>query len=198
MVEESRTDMSISSIVASSLFQPTVTQGVQNKFQKIQSEFQQLGQDLKAGDLSGAQKDFATLIQDLPISQTQGGASSGGAAQALQVLGQDLQSGNLAAAQGDFAAIQRKAQERGQAQLHRHHHDGQNGVVAGSQISAVKQDFSALGVALQGADVPSAQRAYSALQSALQQALPELTGSRSGASVANLGLSSSSSVNLNA
>jgi hypothetical protein len=82
--------------------------------------------------------------------------------------------------------------------LHRHHHDGQNGVVAGSQISAVKQDFSALGVALQGADVPSAQRAYSALQSALQQALPELTGSRSGASVANLGLSSSSSVNLNA
>jgi|tagenome__1003787_1003787.scaffolds.fasta_scaffold20987606_2 hypothetical protein len=117
MVEESRTDMSISSIVASSLFQPTVTQGVQNKFQKIQSEFQQLGQDLKAGDLSGAQKDFATLIQDLPISQTQGGASSGGAAQALQVLGQDLQSGNLAAAQGDFAAIQRKAQERGQAQV---------------------------------------------------------------------------------
>src|SRR3954464_13200650 len=121
MVEESRTDMSISSIVASSLFQPTVTQGVQNKFQKIQSEFQQLGQDLKAGDLSGAQKDFATLIQDLPISQTQGGASPGGAAQALQVLGQDLQ-----AAQGDFAAIQQKAQERGQAQLHRHHHDGQN------------------------------------------------------------------------
>jgi len=109
--------MSISSIVASSLFQPTVTQGVQNKFQKIQSEFQQLGQDLKAGDLSGAQKDFATLIQDLPISQTQGGASSGGAAQALQVLGQDLQSGNLAAAQGDFAAIQRKAQESGQAQV---------------------------------------------------------------------------------
>ena len=94
--------MSISSIVASSLFQPTVTQGVQNKFQKIQSEFQQLGQDLKAGDLSGAQKDFATLIQDLPISQTQGGASSGGAAQALQVLGQDLAVGEPGGGAGGF------------------------------------------------------------------------------------------------
>jgi hypothetical protein len=61
--------MSTISLIANSLFQTPVTQGVQNKFQKIQSEFRQLGQDLKAGNLKQAQQDFATLSQDLPISQ---------------------------------------------------------------------------------------------------------------------------------
>jgi hypothetical protein len=37
------------------------TQGTQNNLQKVQQEFQQLGQDLQSGNLSAAQSDFASL-----------------------------------------------------------------------------------------------------------------------------------------
>ena len=104
--------MSVSG-VSSNFFQSNLTQGAQNKFQQIQSQFQQLGKDLQSGNLSQAQQDFATLTQELPSSQQQTGAatSTSSIAQAFKTLGQDLQSGNLSAAQQDFAAIQQNAQQ---------------------------------------------------------------------------------------
>jgi uncharacterized protein YukE len=54
--------MSVSAISGSSFFDYS-TQNVQNKMQQFQQEFQQLGQDLRSGNLSAAQADFATLQQ---------------------------------------------------------------------------------------------------------------------------------------
>ena len=50
--------MSVSGISSSSLYD---TQSVQNSAQQFRQEFQQLGQDLQAGNLSAAQSDFTTL-----------------------------------------------------------------------------------------------------------------------------------------
>src|SRR5579872_7402684 len=99
--------MSIAGIASSSLFQNSVVQQTQNRFQQIQSQFQKLGQDLQSGNLTQAQSDFATLSQELPnggkfsaasatSSSTTGvSANSNPILQAFQSLGQDLQSGNL-------------------------------------------------------------------------------------------------------
>ena len=121
--------MSIAGIASSSLFQNSVVQQTQNRFQQIQSQFQKLGQDLQSGNLTQAQSDFATLSQELPnggksasqlASASSGATSSTSSAatsssnpilQAFQSLGQDLQSGNLTAAQQDFATIQQSAQQ---------------------------------------------------------------------------------------
>ena len=40
-----------------------VTNGMFSQFEQVQQEFQQLGQDLTAGNLSAAQSDFANLQQ---------------------------------------------------------------------------------------------------------------------------------------
>ncbi len=80
----------------------------------------QLGQDLKAGNLSAAQSDFSTLQQELQQQGTVSGhrhhhhhpgvsQSSGqqnGPATLFGELGQELQSGNLAAAQQTYSALQ--------------------------------------------------------------------------------------------
>ncbi len=58
--------MSIAGIVGSSIFQNTIAQQAQNKFQQIQSQFQKLGQDLQSGNLAQAQSDYSTLSQELP------------------------------------------------------------------------------------------------------------------------------------
>src|SRR5271170_944903 len=118
--------MSVTGISSSNLLQSYFTQGAQNKFQQIQSQFQQLGQDLQAGNLAQAQSDFATLTQELPSAQQQTGAatstSTSSVAQAFQALGQDLQSGNLSAAQQDFATIQQDAQQASGSGHARHNH----------------------------------------------------------------------------
>ncbi|MBZ5642078.1 MAG: hypothetical protein LAO19_04905 [Acidobacteriia bacterium] len=117
----------------------------QNRFQQIRGEFQQLGQDLQSGNLSGAQQDFTALSHNLPgLSQSGSsannfsnllnslaGSSSTGTnplTQAFQQLGQDLQSGNLQAAQKDYTNIQQTAQQEVQqgaqpsaGHRHRHH-----------------------------------------------------------------------------
>jgi outer membrane protein assembly factor BamD (BamD/ComL family) len=166
--------MSISAI-ASSLFQPSISQGVQNKFQQIQSEFQQLGQDLQAGNLSQAQQDFVTLQQNLPGGQQQN-TSSSPLAQAFNSLAQDLQAGNLSAAQKDFTTIQQDIQQgSGQIQHHHHHHidAGQDSSSAsGQQGNPIAQAFTSLGQALQSGNLSSAQQAYATLQQDLQQFLP--------------------------
>ncbi len=135
--------MSIAGIASSSLFQNSVVQQTQNRFQQIQSQFQKLGQDLQSGNLTQAQSDFSALSQELPNGGQFGASSATTTAaptgatpsstsnpilQAFQSLGKDLQSGNLTAAQQDFATIQQSAQQAqasGQAHHgHHHHHSG--------------------------------------------------------------------------
>jgi len=115
--------MSVAGIASSILFQP---QSVQSNYsQQLQTTFQQLGQDLQAGNITSAQQDFATLQKDWqpgngagPVrrhhhhhgrtEQPQETASQPQRqiAQAFSTLGQDLQTGNVAAAQQAFSAIQ--------------------------------------------------------------------------------------------
>ena len=56
---------------------------VQHNYQKVQSEFKQLGQDLQAGNLTQAQVDFVTLSQSLASGQQTGTVSSGGSSPAI-------------------------------------------------------------------------------------------------------------------
>lgn len=125
--------MSVSGILASS----TLSQRWQNwqaQAQKVQSEFQQLGRDLQAGNLSQAQSDFSALSQNvssrlqsnnslpqalsLPRSVNHyhyyagvgsPGSPSSAASTFLQQfsgLGSALQAGNLAAAQAAYVSLQ--------------------------------------------------------------------------------------------
>src|SRR5579862_8532827 len=104
--------MSVSAI-STSVFDAN-SQNVQNK---MKQEFQQLGQDLQAGNLSAAQSDFATLQQLGPQSQVNTSAQgSNPISQAFEQLSQDLQSGNVSAAQQDFTTIQRDFQNLAQTQ----------------------------------------------------------------------------------
>jgi hypothetical protein len=175
--------MSISGISSSDVFQASVAQGAQTKFQQIQSQFQKVGQDLQSGNLTQAQADFATLSQELPSAQQAGAATTTGPtntlAKAFQALGQDLQSGNLAASQADFATIQQGAQQQqssGQAQGHHHHHGGGSGQAS----NTLEQAFTSLGTALQSGNLSSAQQAYATFQSDVQQAFPNFSAASSG------------------
>lgn len=122
--------MSIAGIASSILFQP---QSVQSNYsQQFQTEFQQLGHDLQAGNITSAQQDFATLQQDLQQSngagqvqphhhhhghteqpQSSSRQPQNQIAQVFNSLGQDLQSGNLSAAQQAFSALQQEFQQLG-------------------------------------------------------------------------------------
>jgi hypothetical protein len=192
--------MSIAGIASNSgLFQNSVVQQTQNRFQQIQSQFQKLGQDLQSGNLTQAQSDFSTLSQELPnggqfgASGTSTSAGAAGATsptnsnpilQAFQSLGKDLQAGNLSAAQQDFANIQQSAQQAqasGQAHhSHHHHHAGGDDSNSNSPVSTLQQDFTSLGQSLQSGNLSSAQQAYASLQSDLQQFLPSFATNSSG------------------
>jgi hypothetical protein len=179
--------MSISGVSSGDVFQASVAQGAQNKFQQIQSQFQKVGQDLQSGNLTQAQADFATLSQELPSAQQAGAATTTGAtstlAKAFQALGQDLKAGNLAASQADFATIQQDAQQQssGQTQGHHHHHGG-----GSSQASnTLEQAFTSLGTALQSGNLSAAQQAYATFQSDVQQAFPSFSAASSGAGTAS-------------
>src|ERR1700722_4760825 len=190
--------MSIAGIVGSNIFQNSVVQQTQNRFQQIQSQFQKLGQDLQSGNLTQAQSDFAALSQELPNGGQSTGPTSGATPatnsaassssnpvlQAFQSLGQDLQSGNLSAAQQDFATIQQSAQQAqasGQAHHGHHHHrtSDSSDSNSSSPISTLQQDFTSLGSDLQSGNLSSAQQAYASLQSDLQQFLPSFTSTSS-------------------
>jgi outer membrane protein assembly factor BamD (BamD/ComL family) len=156
--------MSVSGI-SSSNFSTYSTQDSQNQLQQIQQAFQQLGQDLQSGNLSGAQSDFATLQQLAPqLNSVSSAQSNNPIAQAFAQLSKDLQSGNLSAAQQDFTTIQQDFQNQAQgnqgqtAQGHHHHHGG------GSGSSTLSQLFEQLGQALQSGNLSTAQKTFSTLQ----------------------------------
>lgn len=170
--------MSITSVTGTALFsvinETQTQQNGQSKFQQIQSEFQQLGQDLQAGNLTQAQQDFATLSQNFPVAQSQSQNNNNNPiANAFNALAQDLQNGNLSGAQQDFAniqqAVQQQQQDGGQVHHHHHHHGGGGG---GQQNSQIAQAFQSLGQALQSGDLSGAQSAFATLQQDLQQFNP--------------------------
>jgi hypothetical protein len=177
--------MSVSGISSSGL-SSYGAQGQQTNFQKIQQEFQQLGQDLQSGNLSAAQSDFSALVTLLPQSSTtSSGQNSNKLLQAFNQLGQDLQAGNLADAQSDYANIQQAFQSQG---ARRHHHQdpaaSQGSTASGSSVS---DEFQQLGQALSSGNLSSAQQAYAALQQDFQS-----SGQTSDQTSGNSGSSSSS------
>src|SRR5579863_6172451 len=185
--------MSIASIASgalSAILSPAPPpQNGQGKFQQIQKEFQQLGQDLQSGNLTQAQQDYATLSQNFPGAQSSTTAStannSNPIAQAFNALSQDLQTGNISAAQKDYATIQQdfqqQQQQQGTSQIHHHHHHGGGG--GGQQSNQISQALNSLSAALQSNNLSSAQTAFATLQQDLQQFEPgsPSSGSTSGA-----------------
>jgi hypothetical protein len=159
----------------------------QNNVQNIQTEFQQLGQDLQSGNLSGAQQDYATLSANLTDSQQQNSTSAGNpAAQAFSQLGQALQSGNLSGAQQAFATLQQDVQQgtqqAGGAHHHHRHHGGGSGANSSSSQSSdtISQDLSALGQALQSNNLSGAQQAFATLTSDIQAKFGSASNSGTG------------------
>lgn len=185
--------------ILSGLFGIGAAQGVQTAAQKLKQEFQQLGQDLAAGNLSAAQTDFSALQQ----GRAQGSGASGGAptgagstasagsttaarpggnvgnpvTQAFQQLAQDLKSGNLSAAQSDFSTLQQDLQgvggksPAGPVQREHQHHrlGGASGVSGGGSGNPISTLFSQLGQALQAGNLTAAQTAYGSLQADFAQ-----------------------------
>jgi hypothetical protein len=177
--------MSVVGIASSILTALNAAQGSQSgrpKFRNMQSELQQLGQDLQSGNLSQAQSDFATLSQNLPgANQT----ASNPLGQAINQLGQDLQSGNLQAAQQDYATIQQDIQlSSSQVGGHHHHHHagGSQDSSATQQNNPIAQAFSQLAQELQSGNLQGSQAAYGTLQSDLQQIGGFLVGGSNGSS----------------
>ena len=158
--------MSVSGISSSS-FADYSQQASQGK--QIQQEFEQLGQDLQAGNLSAAQSDFAALQQLIPQGANAQAQSNNPIAQAFHQLAQDLQAGNLSGAQQDYTQIQQdfqaQAQQSPETQAHHHRHGG-----GGSGDSAIGQLIAQLGQALQSGNLSAAQQEFSALQADLRQA----------------------------
>jgi len=169
--------VSVSGITSNNFYQSGGLQSWQTQIQNTRSEFQQLGQDLQAGNVTQAQQDFSTLMQDLPS----GLRNISSLSQALGAEGQALQSGNLTDAQNAFATVQQDMQRI--AHHHHHHHHG---------TGSLEQDFDALGQALQTGDLSSAQKAYATLQSDLQQ-MGRSSGSNYGSTTSQ---STGSTVNL--
>jgi len=170
--------------------------GGTSPFQKIQSEFQQLGSDLQSGNLSQAQSDFATLKQNLPanspLTSASTTASSNSVSQQFSQLATDLQSGNLQGAQQDFATLQQDLQQAvSQSGGHHHHHHIESAQDSSSsqQTNPIAQAFSSLAQTLQSGNLQGAQTAYSSLQSDLQQIAGFFPAGLSGSAVSAATLS---------
>lgn len=156
--------MSLSGISAASYLTQSL-QNWQSKTQKLQTEFQQLGQDLQSGNLTQAQSDFNILSQNLP-SSVQGNSTL---SQAFSSLGSALQSGNASAAQQAYKTLQQDIQQTGQGQHHHHHHRGDNSASSNtSSSSTLAQLFSTLGSALTAGNLSAAQTAYTTLSQDFQ------------------------------
>jgi len=136
-----------------------------SQLQQFQQEFQQLGKDLTAGNLTAAQSDFATLEKDMPQTSSSASAaqSSNPIAQAFSQLAQDLKAGNLSAAQQDYANLQQDFQSHGPHWHHHHHHRAEE-----SEESQFSTLFDQLGQDLQSGNLSAAQSDWSSLQQLFQ------------------------------
>jgi hypothetical protein len=186
--------LALASTALSSLLSTTQnTPSGQGQFQRVQSEFQQLGQDLQTGNLAQARQDYATkngtTAAAPPAAVTTTAAptlNSNPIAQAFDALSTALQNGNITATQQDFATIQQDAQQQqGSSQVHHHHHHGGGGG-GGQQGNQVSQAVDSLSSALQSGNLSSAQTAFATLQQDLQQfAAGRSSGTTSGSATAS-------------
>ena len=140
----------------------------QTSLQQFKDEFQQLGQDLQASNLTAAQADYAQLqqIEQQKNSSTSQSNTTNSVSQLFAQLGKDLSSNNVSSAQDDFNDIMKAIQSRGGSQVHHHHHH--RGAGSSSQTSAVQTDLNTLGQALQAGNLSAAQSAYTSVQTDLQ------------------------------
>lgn len=145
-------------------------------FQQIQSEFQQLGQDLQSGNVTQARQDFSTLARNFPSAQS--ATHSSPLSQAFGALSQDLQNGNLSSAQQDYSTIQQNLQQQSSSRVHHHFHHHHGG---GQAAGEIQQEFGALGQALQAGNVSAAQTAFAALSQDLPQFSSSASSTSSGA-----------------
>jgi hypothetical protein len=126
--------MSVSGILSSSLTQLTGSNS-DNNMSKMKQAWQQLGQDLQSGDLSGAQSAFQTIQQLRPQQSGSSGSQAQGSSQLssdMQALGEALSSGNLSSAQSAFASVQNDMKS-----MH-HHHSGGSSQSSQSSSSSVE------------------------------------------------------------
>lgn len=162
--------MAISGILGSVLFHATNLHAASKPGGTQQSgisAFQQLGKDLQAGNLSGAQSDFATLTQSGTSTQL---SSNSTISQAFNTLGQALKAGNLTAAQQDFTTLQQDVQQAaGTTGAHHHHHHHSGGGSSAQQTDPISEAFGSLGQALQSGNLSAAQQAYSTIQTDMAQ-----------------------------
>jgi len=144
--------------------------GVRASQQSGVSAFQQLGQDLQAGNLAAAQTEFAALTQSGSSTQL---SANNSISQEFNTLGQALQAGNLTAAQQDFTALQQSVQQSNGAQgahHHHHHHGGGSSSNSSSQqTDPISEAFGSLGSDLQSGNLSGAQQAYSTIQADIAQ-----------------------------
>jgi hypothetical protein len=90
------------------------------------SDFKNLVQSLKSGDLSGAQQAYAALAQALPANASSSSNGQAGTFSTdLQAIGKALQSGDLSGAQQALSKLQQDGKAIQQAHgAHHHHHAG--------------------------------------------------------------------------
>ena len=171
--------MSIAGIAASSFFSGAIAQSTRAKFKQAQQEFQELGQDLKAGNLGQARTDLAALQKDFPGAQ---GAVPGAAqndsiaaGRGFQQLSNDLQAGNLAAAQSDFANLRQDLPQGTGPAIHPHRHP-RHGEDATGNPNGLAQVLSQLGQALQSSNISAAQQTVAIPREHSPPAIPEASG----------------------
>ncbi len=156
--------MSVSAVpnASTSTLIDSVNQNIQNKLRQFQQEFQQLGTDLQAGNLSAAQQDLSNLPGSATqISSTSSTASSNPIVQAFNQLAQDLQSGNISAAQQDYGTLKQDFQKVDQGHNNlRHHEQGWEGG---------NQPVSPWGQVPQTGKLSAVQTAYNSLLQDFQQ-----------------------------
>ncbi len=134
----------------------------------IKQDFQNMSAALQSGNLTDAQKAFATLQQDVPAQNSQNNSQF---SKDIQSLGNALQSGDLSSAQQVFSTIQAKMSQGLQKQT-------TNSITSATTSSnPVQQDFQNLSAALQSGNVSDAQKAFATLQQDIATAKSTASGS---------------------
>lgn len=140
--------MSVSGISSSLVDHVQTPPSPQSKRQQFEQTFQQLGQDLKSGNLSAATADLGSLQKLEPQSTTNSAAfDNSPIGKAFSQLTQDIHSGNLSGARQDYSKIEQDIQSH-----LAHWHHGHGGPIAGGLLQS--QSFSPTSV----------QQAYSSVQ----------------------------------
>ena len=123
----------------------------QSNFQKVQSEFKQLGQDLQSGNLTQAQTDFVTLSQSLASPPNFVGPTALGQPTANSAGASPTSPPNIV---GPTAVTQSPNAHAASSSHHRVH---------------LHQALSQLGQALQAGNLSAAQQAFATMEQIWKQ-----------------------------